>query len=152
VVVVVAVLQDTEKHVLCTLIGQALLHFAQRSPKNRSVRFLHPFNPRTHYQVILCHWYSLQTMARGKKVEPHVASLIKIYLDAGRLSCVQIAKELGLSSMTIYRIRLNYDLYNAPYPPSVAKKGRPQAFTPEQQAVSQVSIDAFWLLSAFCCC
>jgi transposase len=88
-------------------------------------------------------------MARGKKVEPHVASLIKIFLDAGRLSCVQIAKELGLSAMTIYRIRLNYDLYNAPYPPSFATKGRPQAFTPEQQAVSLVSIDAFWLVFDF---
>lgn len=55
-------------------------------------------------------------MARGKKVEPHVASLISIYLDAGRLSRVQIAKELDLSAMTIYRIRLNYDLYDAPYP------------------------------------
>jgi transposase len=88
-------------------------------------------------------------MSRGKKLEPHVASLIRIYLDAGRLSCVQIAKELGLSSMTIYRIRLNYDLYNAPYPPSFKTKGRPQAFTPEQQAVSQVSIDALWLTSTF---
>jgi transposase len=72
-------------------------------------------------------------MARGKKVEPHVASLIRIYLDAGRLSCAQIAKELQLSHMTVYRIRLNYDLYNAPYPPSFATKGRPQAFTPEQR-------------------
>ena len=77
-------------------------------------------------------------MARGKKVEPHVASLIRIYLDAGRLSCVQIAKELGLSAMTIYRIRLTYDLYNAPYPPSFATKGRSQAFTPEQQSVNKV--------------
>jgi hypothetical protein len=51
--------------------------------------------------------------------------------------------------MTIYRIRLNFDLYNAPYPPSFAKKGWPQAFTPEQQGVSEMSIDAFWLVFAF---
>ena len=88
-------------------------------------------------------------MARGKKVEPHVASLIRIYLGAGRLSCTQIANELDLAAMTIYRIRFNFDLYNAPYPPSFAKKGRPQAFSPEQQGVSEMSIDAFWLVFAF---
>jgi hypothetical protein len=79
-------------------------------------------------------------MARGKKVEPHVAFLIKIWLDAGRLSCVQIAKELDLAPINIYRIKLNFDLYNAPYPPSIWTKGRPQAFTPEQQAVSGLSM------------
>jgi hypothetical protein len=53
------------------------------------------------------------------------------------------AKELDLSHMTVYRIRLNYDLYNAPYPPSFATKGRPQAFMPEQQGVSKTPADAF---------
>jgi hypothetical protein len=136
----------------CYVIGQALLHFAQRPPKIGRFGFytLSTLALTTRLYYVLGIAYT--AMARGKKVEPHVASLIKIYLDAGRLSCVQIAKELGLSSMTIYRIRLNYDLYNAPYPLSVAKKGRPQAFTPEQQAVSQVSIDALWLSFAFPCC
>jgi hypothetical protein len=77
-------------------------------------------------------------MTRGKRVEPHVATLIRTYLDAAEpLSCVQIAASLSLSHMTVYRIRLNYDLFGTPYPPSCVKRGRPQAFTRAEQDIGR---------------
>jgi hypothetical protein len=35
--------------------------------ENWSLRFLHPFNPRTHHQVILCPWYSLYSNGSRQK-------------------------------------------------------------------------------------
>jgi hypothetical protein len=86
-------------------------------------------------------------MTRGRRVEGHVGTLIRTYLDAGRLSCTQIARELGLSHMTVYRIRLNYDLFNAPYPPKCVVTGRPQAFTHAQQEVGVTDIVIMLLLT-----
>jgi transposase len=78
-------------------------------------------------------------MAAGKKVEPHVATLIRVLLDdpQGR-SIASIARELHLSRMTIYRIRLAYDLFGTPYAPSFMKTGRPTLLTYEQEGVSEV--------------
>ena len=73
-------------------------------------------------------------MGAGRRLEPHVCSLIKSHLDANT-SCKVIARELRVALSTIYRIRLHYDLFDAPYPPKMVKLGRPQAFTVAQQDV-----------------
>jgi hypothetical protein len=55
-----------------------------------------------------------------------------------------IEKDSKVSRSTLYRLRLSWALFGQPYPPRVAKEGRPRTLTPAQEQVS--------LLQAYFCC
>jgi hypothetical protein len=62
---------------------------------------------------------------------------IRSYLDDTKspLSVGAIADFMSLSKRTIERLKLNFELFNAPYPLPSAKVGRPPILTEDQQGV-----------------
>jgi len=75
-------------------------------------------------------------MPAGKLVEPHEAAMIRRYLRENSLSTQAIAnKTPPLSRRTIDRLRLNFQLFDAPYPPLCVTIGRPKKLTYEQELV-----------------
>ena len=51
---------------------------------------------------------------------------IKIYLDLDR-PIGEIVERTKVSRSTIFRIRLNLDVFGTPYPPRTVKLGRPRS-------------------------
>jgi hypothetical protein len=74
-------------------------------------------------------------MAPGKRVPPTDTARIRSYLQDSH-SIASIASLMNLSRRTIERLKLNFELFDAPYPPPSAKVGRPPILTEEQQGVS----------------
>ena len=90
-------------------------------------------------------------MAPGKRVSPQDTTRIRAYLEDTHapLSVGVIAGLMGVSKRTIERLKLNFELFDAPYPPPSARVGRPPILTEDQQGVSYFS---FILLSCDCAC
>ena len=61
--------------------------------------------------------------------------LLKVAFDTTELSNPVLAKRYKVSRTTVYKIRLSYELFGAPYPPSLVKKGAPRALNPAQEQV-----------------
>ena len=57
---------------------------------------------------------------------------VKASLDDG-ISCGHIGTELGVNRKTIQRMKLSFEMFSAPYPPAVLRKGRPRALTTSQE-------------------
>jgi hypothetical protein len=75
-------------------------------------------------------------MPAGKRIEPHEAAIIRRYLEETSLTTQAIANKMPpLSKRTIDRLRLNFELFDAPYPPPCAIIGRPKKLTYEQELV-----------------
>jgi len=47
-----------------------------------------------------------------------------------------IAEQAEVSAMTVHRMRTSLDLWGEPYPPSIAKIGRPRSLLPVHEEVS----------------
>jgi transposase len=77
-------------------------------------------------------------MTPGKRVSVQDTARIRSYLEDTEhpLSVGAIADLMGLSRRTIERLKLNFELFNAPYPPPSARVGRPPILTGDQQGVS----------------
>jgi hypothetical protein len=77
-------------------------------------------------------------MPPGKRVSVRDTARIRSYLEDTEtpLSVGAIADLMGPSRRTIERLKLNFELFNAPYPPPSAKVGRPPILTDDQQGVS----------------
>jgi len=77
-------------------------------------------------------------MVAGKRVSPQDTARIRAYIEdtANPLTNAEIANLIGVSTRTIERLRLNFEQYDAPYPPPSAKLGRPTTLTEAQQVVS----------------
>ena len=77
-------------------------------------------------------------MVAGKRVSPQDTARIRAYLEdtANPRSNREIANLMGVATRTIERLRLNFELFDAPYPPPSAKVGRPCNLNEAQQAVS----------------
>lgn len=76
-------------------------------------------------------------MVAGKRVSPQDCARIRAYIDdtTNPRSNAEIANLMGVSTRTIERLRLNFELFDAPYPPRTAKVGRPMNLNEAQQAV-----------------
>jgi hypothetical protein len=76
-------------------------------------------------------------MVAGKRVSPQDTARIRAYIDdtANPRSNREIGLLMGVSTRTIERLRLNFELFDAPYPPPSAKLGRPATLSEAQQAV-----------------
>jgi len=79
-------------------------------------------------------------MVAGKRVSPQDTARIRAYIEdtANPRSNREIALLIGVSTRTIERLRLNFELFDAPYPPPSAKIGRPMNLNEAQQAVSRL--------------
>lgn len=73
---------------------------------------------------------------------PQRSSEVKVrgVIDALKadIAVKEISQQVELSETTIYRIRLNLDLYNQPYAPRFARSGRPRALTRLEEEVRVV--------------
>jgi hypothetical protein len=76
-------------------------------------------------------------MVAGKRVSPEKTARIRAYIEdtTNPLTNAAIANLMGVSTRTIERLRLNFELYDGPYPPTSVKLGRPTTLTEAQQAV-----------------
>jgi len=76
-------------------------------------------------------------MVAGKRLSPQDTARIRAYLNdtAHPRTGTEIANLIGVSTRTIERLRLNFDLFDAPYPPPSARLGRPPTLNAAQQAV-----------------
>jgi hypothetical protein len=75
-------------------------------------------------------------MLAGKHVKPHEAAIIRRYLEETSLSIQAIANKMPpLLRRTIDRLRLNFELFDAPYPPPCVIIGRLKKLTYEQELV-----------------
>lgn len=76
-------------------------------------------------------------MVAGRRVGHRETARIRAYLEdtTNPLGIGQIAEIMGVSRRTIERLRLNFELFDAPYPPTTVKLGRPPTLTEEQQGV-----------------
>ena len=72
----------------------------------------------------------------GSRLPLQTCSTIQALLKDTELSSASIANRTGVSKRTIERMRLSYELFDAPYPPSSGRNGRPRALTIEQEQVS----------------
>ena len=65
-----------------------------------------------------------------------IHQILVAFLFDWTVKCIAAATKLHLS--TIYRIRLNLDLYGEPYPPANLKIGRPSNMQAEHEQVSDI--------------
>ena len=72
----------------------------------------------------------------GRRLASQTCYRIKALLDNKQnLSAADIGLQVGVSKRTIERMRLSYELFDQPYPPSFNKTGRPRALTTEEARV-----------------
>ena len=70
----------------------------------------------------------------GRKLPEDVIHRIKVRLDCGE-SIVQIRDAVKVSRTTLYRLRLNFDLFDQPYTPQTIVLGRPKLLLAAQEQV-----------------
>jgi hypothetical protein len=70
----------------------------------------------------------------GRRLPEHVANRIVTHLTCDRPIKKIVACGLA-SKTTIYKIRLNVDLWGTPYPPSTVRLGRPKLLALGQELV-----------------
>ena len=68
------------------------------------------------------------------KLPEDVVHRIKVRLDCGE-SIAQIYEAVKVSKATLYRLRLNFDLFDQPYTPQSIVLGRPKLLLPAQELV-----------------
>ena len=70
----------------------------------------------------------------GRRFPDEVVHRIRIRLEAGE-EAPAIAKAVGVAKKTIYKLRLNLDIWGEPYAPATIVLGRPRALLPYQELV-----------------
>lgn len=77
-------------------------------------------------------------MVAGKRIAPADTARIRAYIEDAENPRTNgdIATLMGVSKRTVERLRLNFELFDAPYPPPSVKLGRPTILTEAQQGVS----------------
>jgi len=70
----------------------------------------------------------------GRRLPDEVVHRIRIRLEAGK-AVPAIAEAIKVGKKTIYKIRLNLNIWGKPYAPSTIVFGRPRALLPYQEMV-----------------
>ena len=70
----------------------------------------------------------------GRRLPDKVVHRIRIRLKAGE-EAPAITKAVGVAKKTIYKLRLNLDIWGEPYAPATVVLGRPRALLPYQELV-----------------
>lgn len=74
------------------------------------------------------------------KLPDDVVHRIKVRFECGE-TIAQIQDAVKVSQPTLYRLRLNFELFGQLYPPPTVVLGRPRALLPAQE---QVIYDIIW--------
>jgi len=70
----------------------------------------------------------------GRRLPDKVVHRIRIRLKASK-EAPAIAKAVGVGKKTIYKLRLNLNIWGEPYAPATVILGRPRALLPYQELV-----------------
>jgi transposase len=70
----------------------------------------------------------------GRRLLDEVVHRIRLRIDAGE-EVTAIAKAVKVSRKTIYKLRLNLDIWGEPYAPPTVVLGRPRTLLPYQELV-----------------
>ena len=70
----------------------------------------------------------------GRRLLDNIVYRIRIRLKANK-EAPAIIKAVGVAKKTIYKLRLNLDIWGEPYAPSTVVLGRPRALLPYQELV-----------------
>ena len=70
----------------------------------------------------------------GRRLPDEVVHRIRLRIDAGE-EVAAIAKAVKVSKKTIYKLRLNLDIWGEPYAPPTIVLGRPRTLLPYQELV-----------------
>ena len=72
-----------------------------------------------------------------RRLPDNIVHRILIRLATNK-SILSIARHVGVSNETVYRMERNIDLWGVPYPPPTVKLGRPRSLLPYQEEVRDV--------------
>ena len=84
----------------------------------------------------------------GRRLPDKVVHRIKVRIEAGEAVPV-IAEAVKVSKNTIYKMRLNLDIWGEPYAPPTVVLGRLRALLPYQEMVIYNVIVLSFLLTAY---
>jgi transposase len=70
----------------------------------------------------------------GRRLPDEVVHRIRLRIDASE-EVTAIAKAVKVSRKTIYKLRLNLDIWGEPYAPPTVVLGRPRTLLPYQELV-----------------
>ena len=84
----------------------------------------------------------------GRRLPDEVVHRIKIHIKAGE-AVPAIAEAVKVGKKTIYKIRLNLDIWGEPYAPPTVVLRRPRALLPYQKTVIYNIIVLSFLLTAY---
>ena len=85
----------------------------------------------------------------GRRLLDKVIHRIRIRIKASK-AVLAITEAIKVSKPTIYKMRLNLDIWGEPYAPSTVVLGRPRALLPYQEMVIyNVMVLSFYLLTSF---
>ena len=84
----------------------------------------------------------------GRRLPDEVVHRIRIRIEAGEAVPV-IAEAVKVAKNTIYKMRLNLDIWGEPYAPPTVVLGRPRALLPYQEMVIYNVMVLSLLLTAY---
>jgi len=84
----------------------------------------------------------------GRRLLDEVVHRIRIRIEAGE-AVPAIAEAVKVGKKTIYKIRLNLNIWGEPYAPPTVVLGRPRALLPYQETVIYNVIVLSFLLTAY---
>ena len=84
----------------------------------------------------------------GRRLLDEVVYRIRICIKASK-AVLAIAEAVKVGKKTIYKIRLNLDIWGEPYAPSTVVLGRPRALLPYQEMVIYNVMVLSFLLTGF---
>src|SRR5579871_3839462 len=114
------------------LTGYRALQNQGESGKTATPHTPPPPNFEQHaIQGVLFHNHEAKMVA---KLPDDVIHRIKVRLDCGE-SIAQIRDATKVSKTALYRLRLNFDLFDQPYTPQSIVLGRPRVLLPAQELV-----------------
>ena len=70
----------------------------------------------------------------GRKLPLDILNRVIIHFEAGE-TVPMVHKATKVAKSCLYKLRLNIDLWGAPYPPPTVKLGRPKALLREHEIV-----------------
>ena len=84
----------------------------------------------------------------GRRLPDEVVHRIRIRIEAGE-AVPAIAEAVKVAKKTVYKMRLNLDIWGEPYAPPTVVLGRPRALLPYQEMVIYYVIVLSFLLTGF---
>jgi len=79
----------------------------------------------------------------GRKLSKDILNRVIIHFEAGE-TVPMVHKATKVSKSCLYKLRLNIDIWGAPYLPPTVKLGRPKTLLREHELVIEIEIFYFY--------